>query len=476
MHRFFTKSGEVIRSLSSTNLSKSADFFEETARAAMDGTTVRNVGLAVDTDAGTLAALLGALRAGSNVVLYPGAAPPALRRHYEETVPVAVTLDQRLARFSTADGQDGARGRLLSVEDHPDLASSSITIFSSGTTGPPKGVVLPFAATTAQVCSISSAWQLHPDDRLLHLLPLYHVHGLVNGLLAAWTHGFSLDFLSPADGPTVWRALSGVSLLYGVPTVYHRLLSAHAAAARHDRTSWGVTAASLRLAVSGSAALPPVVGSTWADLAGDLPLERYGMSETGMILGNPLDGPRVAGHVGFPMPDVEVRLDDAGQVLVRSPGLFSGYYGRPEETAECFTPDGFFATGDTAEVDNEVHGGSYRLLGRTSVDILKSNGYKISALDIENVLLRHKLVTECAVVGEADEAKGQAIVAVVVFENADTIDCSKALVELEDHAREHLLPYQVPHRWKVVPALARNALGKVNKKELSRLLVELGNA
>jgi malonyl-CoA/methylmalonyl-CoA synthetase len=266
--------------------------------------------------------------------------------------------------------------------------------------------------------------------------------------------------------------MADTSLLYGVPTIYHRLLSVHAAAERHERTTWGVTAASLRLAVSGSAALPVVLGSAWADLAGELPLERYGMSETGMILGNPLDGPRVAGHVGFPLPDVEVRLDEAGQVLVRSPGLFSGYYGQPEETAACFTTDGFFATGDTAERDEAAHGGSFRLLGRTSVDILKSNGYKISALDIENVLLAFEPVAECAVIGEEDAAKGQRIVAVVAFTDPAAAGEASALAALEDHARAHLLPYQVPHVWKIVPSLTRNALGKVNKQELGRSVVE----
>jgi malonyl-CoA/methylmalonyl-CoA synthetase len=260
-----------------------------------------------------------------------------------------------------------------------------------------------------------------------------------------------------------------------VPTIYARLLEAFGAAPAAERTAWRAAARALRLAVSGSAALPAALAERWREIAGVPPLERYGMTEIGMALANPLDGERVPGTVGTPMPGVEVRLVDddgmpaaagagsaraSGELEVRGPQLFAGYWRRPEETAAAMRPGGWFRTGDEAAVE----GGIYRILGRKSVDVLKVGGYKLSALEVEAVLASHPEVAECAVVGAPDPEYGQRVAAAVVPRDPAA---APSLDALRAWAGDRLAPYKLPTRLLVLDELPRNPLGKVTKPALA---------
>jgi malonyl-CoA/methylmalonyl-CoA synthetase len=255
-----------------------------------------------------------------------------------------------------------------------------------------------------------------------------------------------------------------------VPTIYRKLIAAWDAAPDERRRSWSAGSAGLRLMVSGSAALPVQTLERWRDISGHTLLERYGMTELGMVLSNPLHGERRPGFVGTPLPGVEVRLvDDVGQpvpagtpgeIEVRGGGVFLEYWGRPEATREAFR-DGWFRTGDMAVLE---HGG-YRMLGRTSVDIIKTGGYKVSALEIEEVLRTHPDVAECAVVGLEDLEWGERVAVAVELREGRSLD----LETLKSWARERLAPYKIPRQLRVVSGLPRNAMGKVTKAEVAAL-------
>ena len=274
-------------------------------------------------------------------------------------------------------------------------------------------------------------------------------------------------------GEVIDRLTSGdLTLFMAVPTIYHRLIAEVDKASSSERQRFKEGCEKLRLMVSGSAALPIPVLERWRELSGHTLLERFGMTEIGMGLSNPLRGERVPGEVGRPLPGVEVRLVDddgasigegmPGEIQVKGPGVFSEYWERPEATAEAFTPDGWFRTGDTAVVED----GRYRILGRSSVDILKSGGEKISALEIEDVLLRHDAVGEAAVVGIDDEEWGQRVVAVVVATAPVEAE------ELKEWCRAHLAAHKVPKAYHFAETIPRNPLGKTLKPEVVRWVLE----
>jgi malonyl-CoA/methylmalonyl-CoA synthetase len=275
------------------------------------------------------------------------------------------------------------------------------------------------------------------------------------------------------DPEAVWRRLStGEFTLYmAVPTVYRRLIEAWTAADEATRTAWSDGARACRLMVSGSAALPVPTLERWREITGHTLLERYGMTEIGMALSNPLDGRRRPGFVGAPLPKVDVRLVDeegqpvapgsSGQIQVRGPTVFAQYWRRPDETAASFAEEGWFKTGDQAIVED----GAYRILGRRSVDILKSGGEKISALEIEDVLRSHPGVRDCAVVGVPDPAWGDRVCAAVVPSGEGDV----AIDELRGFAKERLAPYKVPKDFLWVEDLPRNAMGKVTKPAVREL-------
>jgi malonyl-CoA/methylmalonyl-CoA synthetase len=429
----------------------------------------------------------GIWRAGGVAVplalMYP---PPELEYVLDDTQPCAVLahpdFHERVAplaaarsirMLSTADALSGPSSSLPEVDE----SRRAMILYTSGTTSRPKGVVATHANVRAQVESLVDAWEWSADDSILHVLPLHHVHGIINVLTCALWSGARCEFLWPFDADHILDrfAQGDLTLFMAVPTIYAKLIAAweQSDAARRQAVTDGC--ARMRLMVSGSAALPVTTLERWRDISGHVLLERYGMTEIGMALSNPLHGERRPGHVGRPLPGIELRrVNEAGEVLeqpdvpgeieVRGPTIFLEYWQRPEATAAAFR-DGWFRTGDVAVVEE----GSYRLLGRTSVDIIKTGGYKVSALEIEEVLRTHPDVRECAVVGVPDDEWGECVAACIVCRDASAPGLS--LPTLREWARERLAPYKAPRRLLVVDDLPRNAMGKVQKPAVKALFV-----
>jgi malonyl-CoA/methylmalonyl-CoA synthetase len=372
--------------------------------------------------------------------------------------------------------------RFLSVEDalttapadalpHIGAPRRAMIIYTSGTTGRPKGVVSSHAVIGAQISSLVSAWGWRPNDRLLLVLPLHHVHGIINGLGSALAVHATCEILPQFEVSAAWdRLASGeITVFTAVPTIYSRLIASWDAATPEVRQARSRGARAVRLMMSGSAALPVHILERWREITGHTLLERYGMTEIGMALSNPLDGERRPGFVGEPLPGVEVRLvdeggqsvdDGPGELEVRGPSVFGEYWKRPDETRAAFR-DGWFRTGDMAVVER----GYYRLLGRTSVDIIKTGGFKVSALEIEEVLRTHPSIADCAIVGVNDEEWGERVSAAVELKPGQTL----SLEALRRWARRRLAPYKIPRALTQVPALPRNAMGKVIKPEVAGL-------
>ncbi len=347
----------------------------------------------------------------------------------------------------------------------------ALILYTSGTTSRPKGVVLTHANLESQITTLVEAWAWVPEDRVLCVLPLHHVHGLVNIVLCALWTGARCTILPRFDAEETWNAIAsgGLTLFMAVPTIYARLIAAWHASQRTRRKLLSEASRQLRLTVSGSAPLSVRLLEEWRTIAGHTLLERYGMTEIGMALSNPLAGERRPGFVGTPLPGVELRLvgedglpvepGSPGEIEVQGPSVFLEYWARPEATAAAFR-DGWFRTGDVAVLED----GAYRILGRSSIDIIKTGGYKVSALEIEEVLRTHAAVQDCAVVGLEDAEWGERVCAAVVLDGSVDADTLRAW------ARERLAPYKVPSRIQIVPELPRNAMGKVNKAEVARAL------
>ncbi|MET0317157.1 MAG: AMP-binding protein, partial [Rhodococcus fascians] len=340
----------------------------------------------------------------------------------------------------------------------PHPSSTAFVLYTSGTTGPPKGVLLSREAIAAGIDALAEAWQWTWKDTLVHGLPLFHVHGLILGLLGPLRVGSPVIHTGKPT-PELYAAAGG-SLYFGVPTVWSRV----AADADSARALSGA-----RLLVSGSAPLPVPVFEKLRELTGQAPVERYGMSETLITLSTRADGERRPGSVGLPVAGVDTRLvgedgavlphdgDSIGALQVRGPMVFDGYLNNPEATAESFTADGWFDTGDVAVIEPD---GFHRIVGRASTDLIKSGGYRVGAGEIETVLLGHATVDEVAVVGLPDEDLGQRIVAFVVGTGVEpTVLIDLVASELSNHKR--------PREIRVVDSLPRTAMGTVQKKQLS---------
>ena len=350
----------------------------------------------------------------------------------------------------------------------------ALMLYTSGTTSRPKGVVTTHANIKATILQLVAAWGWRGSDRILHVLPLHHAHGLVNALLCCLWAGATCEMLPRFDAEEVWRRFRQVTLFMGVPTMYHKLLREWREAPPSTRKVWATTAARLRLMVSGSAALPKTLFDAWEQVTGQRLLERYGMTETGMALSNPLEGERRSGTVGQPLPGIEVRLvDDNGQEIVgegvsgvlqvKGPTVFLEYWKRPVQTREAFRV-GWFVTGDVAVVER----GYFRILGRTSVDIIKTGGFKVSALEVEEVLRTHPCIDQCSVVGVPDAEWGERVCAAVVVRAG----CTLTTAALRMWAKGRMAGYKVPSRVATVDALPLNVMGKVLKPALQRTFEE----
>jgi malonyl-CoA/methylmalonyl-CoA synthetase len=356
----------------------------------------------------------------------------------------------------------------------PEISADrrAMILYTSGTTSRPKGVVTTHLNTAAQIESLVEAWEWCPDDRILLCLPLHHVHGIINVVGCALWSGATCEMLPRFEASAVWDRIAGgkLTLFMAVPTVYSKLIAAWEAASPARRAELSQACSSLRLMVSGSAALPVSTLERWKEISGHTLLERYGMTEIGMALSNPLRGQRMPGTVGTPLPGVQLRLVEPGGmpiaagtpggIEVRGPAVFVEYWNKPDATREAFR-DGWFITGDTAVMENGV----YRILGRTNIDILKTGGHKVSALEIEEALRRHPAIAECSIVGVADAEWGERVAAVVVLKDGHALD----LPSLRTWAREWLAVHKLPSRLLLLEALPRNAMGKVMKPALSSL-------
>lgn len=352
---------------------------------------------------------------------------------------------------------------------------TAMLLYTSGTTGKPKGAMITHKNIAAQASLVSHAWGVTASDTLLHALPLHHLHGLGISLLTALFAGARVHMLPRFDAHRVWNEFrSGRhSIWMAVPTMYKKLFDAFDAMDEASQKQAAQAARALRLATSGSAALPITLAERWRSLTGSIPLERFGMTEIGVGLSNPLNtSERRPGYVGLPLPTVEIKLiQEDGQesphgpaeLYVRGPGVFKAYFERDDATREAFTEDGFFKTGDMGE---RAPDGYIRLLGRTSIDILKSGGYKCSALEIEESLRENSAIAEVAVVGIPDPTWGERIVAAIVAAPSKSADCTAE--KLKAWAKERMAPYKVPRDFLLMNELPRNALGKVLKPELSK--------
>uniref|UniRef100_A0A3Q2XT07 Malonate--CoA ligase ACSF3, mitochondrial n=1 Tax=Hippocampus comes TaxID=109280 RepID=A0A3Q2XT07_HIPCM len=367
----------------------------------------------------------------------------------------------------------------------------AMIIYTSGTTGRPKGVLHTHSSIQAMVQCLVSEWAWSQDDVILHTLPLHHVHGIVNKLLCPLWVGATCVMLPEFHPQKVWEMLLSskaprVTVFMAVPTIYSKLIQYYDQHFTQPHVKDFVKAVCkerIRLMVSGSAALPLPTLQRWEDITGHTLLERYGMTEIGMALSNPLKGRRIPGAVGLPLPAVEVRIvtnnitnttivegnhresqvrpgldGKEGELLVRGPSVFKEYWNKPQDTIESFTDDGWFKTGDTAVFKDGV----YWIMGRTKVDIIKSGGYKISALEVERHLLAHPDILDVAVIGAPDDTWGQKVTAVVQLKEGQSL----TLPDLKTWARERMAPYNVPAGLLLVDEIPRNQMGKVNKKDL----------
>ncbi|MEV6941453.1 acyl-CoA synthetase [Streptomyces sp. NPDC051172] len=352
-----------------------------------------------------------------------------------------------------------------------DDEAPALIVYTSGTTGPPKGAVLPRRAIATTLDALADAWQWTGDDVLVHGLPLFHVHGLVLGILGPLRRGGSVRHLGRFSTEGVARELNGgASMLFGVPTMYHRI-----AGALSEEPELAKALGRARLLVSGSAALPVHDHERIEAATGRRVIERYGMTETLMNTSVRADGEPRAGTVGVPLPGVELRLveedgtaitsydgETVGEIQVRGPNLFTEYLNRPDATAAAFTADGFFRMGDMAVRESD---GYVRIVGRKATDLIKSGGYKIGAGEIENALLEHAGVQEAAVTGEPDADLGERIVAWVVPSDPQS---PPAAEELADHVAARLAPHKRPRVVHYLESLPRNDMGKIMKRALHR--------
>lgn len=387
------------------------------------------------------------------------------------------------------------------ISDEQFFDSNAMIIYTSGSTGSPKGVLLTHNNLNAQIDCLKTAWNWSNKDVILHALPLNHIHGIVNALMCPLHTGARCVMLPKFNATDVWTWLLAIEQYYGyrvnmfmgVPTMYVKLIENYEKMfEKNDRMVEYVKAVcsqKIRLMVSGSAPLPSTLFSRWEQITGHKLLERYGMSEIGMALSNPLNGERKPGFVGQPLPSVNVRIvkdniilleghdknikiinsvkDNnnegyCGDLQIKGKNVFKEYWRKPESTKKEFTEDGWFKTGDSVKyVDN-----SFQILGRTSIDIIKTGGYKVSALFVETIMLQNKVIKDIAVVGLPDSTWGQRIGALIVIDGNENNEHKKIKKDLKSWAETVLPPYSIPTVIKIVDEVPRNALGKVDKKSL----------
>ncbi|WP_328538927.1 acyl-CoA synthetase [Streptomyces sp. NBC_00344] len=417
-----------------------------------------------ETVVGVVAALLAGVAA---VPLNPKTGERELAHIVSDSAPTAVLAGAGEELPAGLAGLDRIgiplTGPPSALPAEPSPETPALIVYTSGTTGPPKGAVLPRRAIASTLDALEEAWRWTADDVLVHALPLFHVHGLILGILGPLRRGGSVRHLGRFSAEGVTRELrSGATMLFGVPTMYHRL----AESLETDRDLAGALARA-RILVSGSAALPVHDHQRITAATGCRVIERYGMTETLMLCSESPAGAGTAsppGTVGVPLRGVELRLadeaDGIGEIQVRGPNLFLEYLNRPDATAAAFDGD-WFRTGDLAAVDEQ---GRVRIVGRKATDLIKSGGYKIGAGEIENALLEHPGVADVAVTGEPDADLGERIVAWIVPGDPQS---PPGETELADHVARRLSPHKRPRTVRYLSALPRNEMGKILKRSLA---------
>ncbi|CAF1279085.1 unnamed protein product [Adineta steineri] len=378
-------------------------------------------------------------------------------------------------------------------------SDDALILYTSGTTGKPKGVVHTIDTLRAQMNAMLSAWRVTKNDTILNVLPLHHVHGMINCVMSPLYAGGTVVMMNKFDAEQTWNHLlndrnPSINVFSAVPTVYIKLIEHIGKSSNKDIKK--LCSDHMRLFLSGSSALPESTFQKWHELTGFEIVEQFGSSETGRVLSNKLDGKKLAGRVGLPMPDLKVRLVQKdennneqtvvegtydkvkilqkehdgkieGEIYVKGPTIFKYYFNKEEATRKAFDSEGYYMMGDMAEYNKANN--TFRILGRSSVDIIKSGGYKISALDVETVILHHPLVNECVVIGVKDLEWGERVTAIVVLQPGKK-EQDLTLEQLRDYCKKKLPGYQCPTQLKIVDKLERNAVGKVNKKELNAKL------
>ena len=388
-------------------------------------------------------------------------------------------FDELLAPLKNRSGIRFLSSEAFSKKDGilPDITMNrrAMILYTSGTTGNPKGVVTTHNNIETQITALTTSWKWNKEDHILNVLPLHHVHGIINVMSCALWSGACCEFLPKFSAEKIFEIFrrNKVNVFMAVPTIYYKLIAYWNELESKEQLRVSASLKDFRLMVSGSAALPISVLEEWKKISGHTLLERYGMTEMGMAISNSYREKRIPGHIGNPLNKVIVRIADdqnvtvepgqQGEIQVKGPNVFKEYWGKPEATAETFTEDGWFKTGDIAVYEN----GYYRILGRNSVDIIKSGGYKISALEIEEVLRKHSQIKECAVVGIPDEEWGEIIGASLILDT-DNIDLGK----LNEWLKDKLPGYKTPRKYIFQDDLPRNVMGKVTKKELIKLFLK----
>jgi malonyl-CoA/methylmalonyl-CoA synthetase len=331
----------------------------------------------------------------------------------------------------------------------------AVILYTSGTTGRPKGAVLDHGGLLAQARGAIEVWRWTARDVLLHALPLFHLHGLgmgINGTLLSGSSATLVPFTPEAVVAELTRKdASRATMFFGVPAMYQRLcdwLDLHP-----------TDLSQVRVFVSGSAPLPPALFERCERLLGQPPVERYGITEGGIVVTNPYDGPRQPGRVGLPFPGVEVKLGERDEVLLKGGQVFKGYWRNPQATAEAFTADGFFRTADVGEIGSD---GTLAIRGRLK-ELIISGGFNVYPREVELVLETHPSVEEVAVAGVPSDAWGEEVTAFVVPSKSATLDED----ELIAYARERLATYKCPRRIVVLDKLPRNAMGKIERSKLT---------
>jgi malonyl-CoA/methylmalonyl-CoA synthetase len=390
----------------------------------------------------------------------------------------AMLMNARLPELSLIlDSTDGLTGAARHVVQR-DAEAPTLIVYTSGTTGRPKGAVLSHRALLSNLTTVAQAWRWTERDRLLLTLPCFHLHGLGLGIMASLLVGSSVALRQRFLLEEVLADLAQVeaTMFFGVPTIYNRLVGlSREAFQAHDLRR-------MRLWVSGSAPLSAATYERFRERTGFALMDRYGMTECGFALSTPCDEPRRSGTVGRPLPGISVRIVDPdaadagrlvdvadgmqGEIVIHGPNLFSGYWNRPEDTQRALL-EGHLRSGDLAVREPD---GMVRIVGRSSVDIIKTRGFKVGAVEIEDCLQRHPEVQEVAVVGVPDADQGERIIAAVTLKAASTITAEA----LRAHAREHLAPHKVPAEVVFIDEIPRTGPGKFKKKELIRQLALRG--